>query len=88
MQIEESAAGSGSSVQDLLALVYFGSLFDGKPQSEFIANMAMEVAGPHARRASAAVHLPRPPPQRAAFTGRSQLRSCAAGEKYISISEI
>ncbi|XP_051229523.1 uncharacterized protein [Lolium perenne] len=28
-----------SSVQDLLALVYFGSLFDVKPQSEFLATM-------------------------------------------------
>jgi hypothetical protein len=35
-----------SSVQDLLALVYFGSLFDVKPQSEFLATM---VAREHER---------------------------------------
>ncbi|XP_044979704.1 nuclear transport factor 2 [Hordeum vulgare subsp. vulgare] len=35
-----SASGSDSSVQDLLALVYFGALFDVKPQSDFIATMA------------------------------------------------
>ncbi|XP_051196833.1 uncharacterized protein [Lolium perenne] len=28
-----------SSVQDLFTLVYFGSLFDVKPQSEFLATM-------------------------------------------------
>uniref|UniRef100_A0A8I6X8G6 Uncharacterized protein n=2 Tax=Hordeum vulgare subsp. vulgare TaxID=112509 RepID=A0A8I6X8G6_HORVV len=35
-----SASGSDSSVQDLLALVYFGALFNVKPQSDFIATMA------------------------------------------------
>ncbi|KAE8813179.1 protein MLP1 [Hordeum vulgare] len=35
-----SASGSDSFVQDLLALVYFGALFDVKPQSDFIATMA------------------------------------------------
>jgi hypothetical protein len=40
------AAGSDSSVQDLLALVYFGSLFDVKQQSEYIATM---VAREHER---------------------------------------
>uniref|UniRef100_A0A8I6YH58 Uncharacterized protein n=2 Tax=Hordeum vulgare subsp. vulgare TaxID=112509 RepID=A0A8I6YH58_HORVV len=34
------ASGSDSSVQDLLALVYFGALFNVKPQSDFIATMA------------------------------------------------
>jgi hypothetical protein len=33
------APAADSSVQDLLALVYFGSLFDVKPQSEFLATM-------------------------------------------------
>ncbi|KAM0863849.1 hypothetical protein ACQ4PT_044318 [Festuca glaucescens] len=40
------AAVADSSIQDLLALVYFGSLFDVKPQSEFIATM---VAREHER---------------------------------------
>ncbi|XP_037428813.1 protein MLP1 homolog isoform X2 [Triticum dicoccoides] len=39
-------SGSDSSVQDLLALVYFGTLFDVKPQSDFIATM---VAREHER---------------------------------------
>ncbi|XP_020165778.1 uncharacterized protein [Aegilops tauschii subsp. strangulata] len=39
-------SGSDSSVQDLLALVYFGALFDVKPQSDFIATM---VAREHER---------------------------------------
>ena len=43
-----AAASSSSdlSIQDLLSLVYFGSLFDVKPQSEFIATM---VARQHER---------------------------------------
>jgi hypothetical protein len=34
-----SSADSDSSVQDLLALIYFGSLFDVKLRSEFLATM-------------------------------------------------
>uniref|UniRef100_A0A0A9D3T6 Uncharacterized protein n=1 Tax=Arundo donax TaxID=35708 RepID=A0A0A9D3T6_ARUDO len=41
-----SSSDSDSSIQDLLALVYFGSLFDVKPQSEFVATM---VARTHER---------------------------------------
>lgn len=41
-----SSSGSDSSIQDLLALVYFGSLFDVKPQSEFVTTM---VARTHER---------------------------------------
>ncbi|KAJ1294116.1 hypothetical protein BS78_01G121500 [Paspalum vaginatum] len=41
-----SSSDSDSSVQDLLALVYFGSLFDVKQQSEFVTTM---VARTHER---------------------------------------
>ncbi|KAK3149696.1 hypothetical protein QOZ80_3AG0221050 [Eleusine coracana subsp. coracana] len=41
-----SSDDSDSSIQDLLALIYFGSLFDVKPQSEFVATM---VARTHER---------------------------------------
>ncbi|XP_062214941.1 uncharacterized protein LOC133915695 [Phragmites australis] len=41
-----SSSDSDLSIQDLLALVYFGSLFDVKPQSEFMATM---VARTHER---------------------------------------
>ncbi|XP_062212081.1 uncharacterized protein LOC133913056 isoform X2 [Phragmites australis] len=41
-----SSDGSDSSIQDLLSLVYFGSLFNVKPQSEFVATM---VARTHER---------------------------------------
>ncbi|PKA60980.1 hypothetical protein AXF42_Ash019969 [Apostasia shenzhenica] len=36
---EESSSSSESAVQDLLALLYFGCLFDVKPQSEFNSMM-------------------------------------------------
>jgi hypothetical protein len=41
-----AAADSDSSIQDLLALIYFGSLFDVKQNSEFVATM---VARTHER---------------------------------------
>ncbi|KAG8062151.1 hypothetical protein GUJ93_ZPchr0003g16539 [Zizania palustris] len=41
-----SSADSDSSIQDFLPLVYFGTLFDVKPQSEYVATM---VARTHER---------------------------------------
>lgn len=36
---DESSSSAGSSAEDLLALLYFGCLFDVKPQSDFASTM-------------------------------------------------
>uniref|UniRef100_A0A0D3HJP0 Uncharacterized protein n=1 Tax=Oryza barthii TaxID=65489 RepID=A0A0D3HJP0_9ORYZ len=37
--VASSSSSVDLSIEDLLALIYFGSLFDVKPQSEFVATM-------------------------------------------------
>uniref|UniRef100_A0A0E0IZR1 Uncharacterized protein n=1 Tax=Oryza nivara TaxID=4536 RepID=A0A0E0IZR1_ORYNI len=37
--VASSSSSVDLSIKDLLALIYFGSLFDVKPQTEFVATM-------------------------------------------------